>query len=74
MVTSLSHCSHFALIKRSMAAIHQNSDLKTDSGVLQTIDMTANTDFDFDASPAQTVDNGVALNRAYLTAAFASMA
>ena len=58
----------------SLAAIHQNSYLKTDSTVLQTIDMTANTDFDFDASPAQTVGNGVALDRAYLTSTFASMA
>ena len=58
----------------SLAAIHQNSYLKTDSAVLQTIDMTANTDFDFDASPPQTVGAGVALDRAYVTAAFASMA
>ena len=58
----------------SLAAIHQNSFLKTDSTVLQTIDMTANTDFDFDASPSVTVGAGVALDRAYLTATFASMA
>ena len=58
----------------SLAAIHQNSYLKTDSAMLQTIDMTANTDFDFDASPAVTVGTGVALDRAYITAAFASMA
>ena len=48
----------------SIAAIHQNSYLKTDSAVLQTIDMTANTDFDFDASPSVTVGAGVALDRA----------
>ena len=58
----------------SYAAIHQNSLLKTDSTVLQTIDMTVNTDFDFDASPAQTVGNGVTLDRAYLTAALSSLA
>ena len=58
----------------SIAAIHQNSYLKTDSAVLQTIDMTANTDFDFDASPSVTVGSGVALNRAYLTETFSSMA
>ncbi len=58
----------------SLAAIHQNSYLKTDSAVLQTIDMVANTDFDFDASPAVTVGNGTVLDRAYVTAAFASMA
>ncbi len=58
----------------SLAAIHQNSFLKTDSAVLQTIDMVANTDFDFDAAPALTVGNGTVLDRAYVTAAFASMA
>lgn len=58
----------------ALAAIHQNSYLKTDSSVLQTIDMTANADFDFDASPALTVGGGVVLDRAYLTSAFASMA
>jgi hypothetical protein len=42
----------------SLAAMHQNSYLKTDSTVLQTIDMTANTDFDFDASPAVIVGTG----------------
>ena len=58
----------------SLAAIHQNSFLKTDSAVLQTIDMVANTDFDFDAAPALTVGNSTVLDRAYVTAAFASMA
>jgi hypothetical protein len=52
----------------SLAALHQMSFLKTDSPTLQTIDMTVNTDFDFDASPPVVV-GGTTLDRAYITAA-----
>ena len=52
----------------SLAALHQMSYLKTDSPTLQTIDMTVNTDFDFDASPSVVV-GGTTLDRAYITAA-----
>lgn len=52
----------------SLAALHQMSYLKTDSPTLQTIDMTVNTDFDFDASPSVVVGS-TSLDRAYITAA-----
>ena len=52
----------------SLAALHQMSYLKTDSPSLQTLDMTVNTDFDFDASPPVVVGS-TTLNRAYITAA-----
>ncbi len=58
----------------SLAAIHQLSYLKTESPTLQTIDLTTNTDFDFDTSPPVTVAGGTAMDRAYVTAVFASMA
>ncbi len=58
----------------SLAAIHQMSYIKTESATLQTVDLVANVDFDFDASPATTVGGGTTLDRAYVTAVFASMA
>jgi hypothetical protein len=56
------------------AALHQLSFVKTESPTLQTLDMTANADWDFDATPVKQSLGGQPLNRAYITEVFASMA
>lgn len=56
------------------AAIHQLSFVKTDSPTLQTLDLVASTDFDFDAATPTLTPSGTALNRALLSSVFASMA
>ena len=57
----------------AQAAVHPMSAVKTDSTTLQTIDLAANVDFDFDASPA-VVANGLTLNRAYVESVLKSTA
>ena len=49
----------------AQAAIHPLAAIKTDSATLQTVDLAANVDFDFDASPAAVV-NGLKLDRAFV--------
>ena len=56
------------------AALHQLSYVKTESATLQTLDFVSNTDWDYDANPSIKTGNGQALDRVYLTAAFAQMA
>ena len=58
----------------SWAAIHPLSFLKADSSTLQTFDLTASTDFDYDANPAALTPGLVELNRAYVTGVFAEAA
>lgn len=57
----------------AQAAIHPMSGVKTDSASLQTVDLAANVDFDFDASPAA-VGNGLTLDRAYIGSVLKSTA
>ena len=47
--------------------------VKTDSAALQMVDLAANVDFDFDASPAA-VANGLTLDRAYIVSVLKSTA
>ena len=56
------------------AALHQLSFVKTESSALQTLDLTANADWDFDAVPVKQSMGGQPLNRAYITEVFAQMA
>ena len=56
------------------AALHQLSFVTTNSPTLQTIDLVANSDFDFDAVPPSQTAQGTLMNRAYLQAVFDSMA
>ena len=57
----------------AQAAIHPMSGVKTDAPALQTVDLAANVDFDFDASPAA-VANGLTLDRAYVGSVLRSTA
>jgi hypothetical protein len=56
------------------AALHQLSFIKTESATLQTLDLTANADWDFDATPVKQSLGGQPLDRAYITDVFAQMA
>ena len=57
----------------AQAAIHPMSGVKTETAALQTIDLAANVDFDFDAATA-TVANGLTLDRAYIGSVLRSTA
>ena len=57
----------------AQAATHPMNGVKTDSAALQTVDLAANVDFDFDASPAA-VANGLTLDRAYIVSVLKSTA
>ena len=56
------------------AAIHQLSFVKSDSPTLQTLDLVASTDFDYDSATPTVTAAGTTLNRAYLNTVFAAMA
>ena len=58
----------------SWSAIHPLSFLKTDSPTLQTFDLSASTDFDYDANPPSLTGGQIELNRAYVTGVFAEAA
>lgn len=58
----------------SWSAIHPLSFAKTESATLQTLDLVASTDFDYDATPAPLTPGSVELNRTFVNAIFAEMA
>ena len=56
------------------AALHPMSFIKAESATLETLDMVANTDWDYDVNPPLKSPNGQTLDRAYISAVFAQVA